>query len=368
MSSGVPVGRTEIVSSPAMRRVSRAGQSERWRIGRGRLIRGDAAIELRRLRAGAYPLIFADPPFNIGKVYGDSVAAADRRDPADYLAWCRQWLDQLVRLLSPGGSLFVYNLPRWNVHLAAHLEQSLTFRHWIAIDIKYSLPVPRRLYPAHYSLLYFIKGDRARTFNPPRQPMLTCRHCGMEVKDYGGHKDKLNPSGFTLSDVWSDLSPVRHKRFKAAYREGNRLPVKMMDRILDLASVPGDLVLDPFAGSGTTLVTAQLKGRRWTGIEIESVEPILERFRTLGPDRAILADLERSKNRLFTEEALALRNASGHKLGAYRLMLEHELDAHGGNGAEPVQSPIWSESPLADRGAPQVRRVKETDAEAAPRN
>lgn len=324
-----------------IRRISdSADGAEQWRTARGRLIRGDAVKVLRGLRTGAYPLIFADPPFNLGKVYGESLAQADMRDPEEYLAWCREWLGELVRLLAPGGALFVYNLPRWNIHLAAHLEKALTFRHWIAVDMKYSLPVPRRLYPAHYSLLYFIKGEKPRTFEPPRQPMVTCRHCGMELKDYGGYKKDLNPAGFNLSDVWSDLSPVRHKRFKSRYREGNQLPLKMMDRILDIASRPGDLVLDPFAGSGTTLVAAELKGRRWTGIEVESVEPIVERFRSLDNDRHLLAQAERSKNRLFTTEALALREASGHDLGAYRLLAEHELEAHRKNGSNSAPT-LW---------------------------
>lgn len=169
----------------------------------------------------------------------------------------------------------------------------------------------------------------------------------MELPDYGGYKDRLNPEGFNLPDVWTDLSPVRHKRFKSPYREGNQLPIKMLDRILDIASAPGDLVLDPFAGSGTSLAAAELKGRRWTGIEIESVEAIVERFRDLAPDRAALAGLAKQKNRLFTAEALALRAASGHKLGKFRLLQEHELEAHGPNSAAPAQSRAEGPGPRA---------------------
>lgn len=302
------------------------GRREEWRTPLGRLVRGDCLRVLPRLRAETFDLIFADPPFNIGKVYGEDVD--DLRDPVDYLDWCRVWLDHLVRLLAPGGSLFIYNLPRWNIHLAQHLEQSLTFRHWIAVDMKYSLPVPGRLYPAHYSLLYFCKGKKPRTFAPPRQPMVTCRHCGMELKDYGGYKSKLNPLGFNLSDVWSDLSPVRHKSVKRTTRVGNQLPLKMLDRILDIASRPGDRVLDPFAGSGTTLVAAELKRRRWTGIEIETIAPIVERFRGITVERTLLHDIEQKKNRLFLDEVLALREAKGHTLGAYRSLIDHRDRGH----------------------------------------
>lgn len=308
------------------------GAQEGWRSDLGRLYKDDALGVLKRLPPGSVDLAFADPPFNIGKVYGDSVD--DERDREAYLAWCRAWLDELVRVLADGGSLFVYNLPRWNVHIAAHLERELTFRHWIAVDIKYYFPIRGRLYPAHYSLLYFCKGPKPKTFTPPRQPMIVCRHCGMELKDYGGYKDKLDPSGFNLSDVWADLSPVRHHRYKRRQQGLNELPLKMLDRIIDMASKPGDSVLDPFAGSGTTLVAAELKRRRWIGVEIEDVGPIIERFRTIDEDRKVLADLERSKNRLFTDDALALRQRRGQPLGRYRILdsqrslLEPSSDGH----------------------------------------
>ena len=82
------------------------------------------------------------------------------------------------------------------------------------IDIKYSLPIQKRLYPSHYALLYFIKGDKPAIFHPDRQPVSCCRHCGGELRDYGGYKDKMNPKGVNLSDVWTDIPPVRHAKYK----------------------------------------------------------------------------------------------------------------------------------------------------------
>src|SRR5229473_3576343 len=92
------------------------------------------------------------------------------------------WLDECIRTLIPGGSLFLYNLPKWNIPLGTYLGQSLTFRNWIAVDIKFGLPIPGRLYPSHYSLLYYTKG-KPKTFNRPRVPIPVCRHCGGEIKD-----------------------------------------------------------------------------------------------------------------------------------------------------------------------------------------
>jgi site-specific DNA-methyltransferase (adenine-specific) len=308
--------------APIRRRDDAPGGREEWTTSLGRLVQGDAPAVLRAFRNETYELAFADPPFNLGKDYGGNVN--DRRSQEEYLVWCHAWLDELVRLLKPGGALFLYNLPRWNVHLAAFLETRMTFRNWIAVEMRSSFPIAGRLYPAHYSLLYFTKGSRALRFNPPRLPMVTCRRCGAEVKDYGGYKEKLDPTGFNLSDVWSDLSPVRHPRYKTPNRPMNQLPLKMLDRILDIATEPGDRVLDPFAGSGTTLVAAELKGRRWTGIEIESLAPIVSRLQDLEPDRAHLEDIGRAKNRLFTDETLSLRRRHHIKLGKYRVLIEQE--------------------------------------------
>jgi site-specific DNA-methyltransferase (adenine-specific) len=77
---------------------------DRWSSDLGELIRGDVLDVTRGLEDASYDLIFADPPFNIGKAYGASVD--DERERESYLDWCRSWLDELVRLLAPGGSLF----------------------------------------------------------------------------------------------------------------------------------------------------------------------------------------------------------------------------------------------------------------------
>jgi len=107
-------------------------------------------------------------------------------------------------------------------------------------------------------------------------------------------------------------------------RSQNQLPLKMLDRILDMASRPGDRILDPFAGSGTTLVAAELKHRHWVGIEIESVEPIVGRFETIEQDTEHLDALARSKNRLFTDDALRIRKKRGRPIGNFRILDSQE--------------------------------------------
>lgn len=153
----------------------------------------------------------------------------------------------------------------------------LLFRHWIAVSMKLSLPIPKRLYPAHYSLLYFTKGA-PKTFNKIRTPIELCRHCGKEIKDYGGHRKSMNPNGVNLSDVWNDIAPVRHHKFKHNKRTENQLSTKLLERIILMTTNEGDIVVDPFGGGGTTFAVCEAKLRRWIGIEIEDITPIKERI------------------------------------------------------------------------------------------
>jgi site-specific DNA-methyltransferase (adenine-specific) len=251
-----------------------------FRSGFGELYQGDCLDLLKRIDAGSIDLIFADPPFNLGKNYGKKIN--DLRGEEEYLAWCREWINASVPVLKEGGAFYLYNLPKWNVELGYYLrEAGLTFRHWIAIDIKMSLPIPGRLYPSHYSLLYYTKG-KPKTFQRPRLPIPACRHCGGDIKDYGGHRNKLHPDGINLSDVWLDIPPVRHRSTKK--RGANELSIKLLQRVLDISSEPGDLVLDPFGGSGTTYFVAEQMKRRWVGIELGDVDPIIRRLRGEKPN------------------------------------------------------------------------------------
>ena len=281
----------------------------------GVLYNADCLDVIPHIEPESVHCVFADPPFNLGKDYGRKVD--DALAAEEYLTWCHRWSDELVRVLAPGGALFLYNLPRWNIHLAPYLARDLTFKHWIAVDIKFSLPIRNRLYPSHYSLLYFIKGPRPRVFHPPRLPLQTCRHCGGEIRDYGGYKDRMNPRGVNLTDVWTDIPPVRHRRYKT--RGANELSLRMMDRVLDIATGAGDLVLDPFGGAGTTFAACELKDRRWIGSEIGDCEPIVARLSDLAAEREQLAGIRSRTNVLFTDEALKLRQRHGHDTSRYRL-------------------------------------------------
>jgi site-specific DNA-methyltransferase (adenine-specific) len=242
----------------------------------GILFQMDCLDFLPTLPSETVHCVFADPPFNLNKYYGNGFGD-DARAEGAYLAWCYRWIEECSRVLVPGGALFIYALPRWAFRFAAKLDEPMQFCHWIALTMKGSFPRGQKLYPAHYALLYFTKGA-PRVFNRLRLPIPTCRHCGGDLKDYGGHRKYLNPAGLNLTDFWEDTSPNRHKGWKT--RPGvNELKPMIPARAIEISTRPGDIVLDPFGGGGTTYQEAERLGRFWIGCEIGDCDAIEKRMR-----------------------------------------------------------------------------------------
>ena len=282
----------------------------------GKLYKGDCLKMLQtKIQDNSVDCVFADPPFNLSKNYGNNIN--DKRSEEDYLEWTYLWLDLCFDKLKEGGSLFVFNIPKWSVHISKYLSQKMTFRNWIAVDMTFSMPIPNKLYPSHYSLLYFTKGSKPNVFTPPRIPMLTCKKCGHEQKDYGGYKKKINAKGFNLRDVWTDIPPVRHSKYKN--REANELSVKLVSRVLDLSTKEGDLVLDPFGGSGTTFAVSEIMNRKWIGAELGDCEPIISRLKNLNDDKNKLFEYNKVKDILFTDEDLFNRYRYDLPLDSYNV-------------------------------------------------
>ncbi|MCR9252816.1 MAG: site-specific DNA-methyltransferase [bacterium] len=287
----------------------------------GQLYQGDCIELMKSLDDNSVDMVFADPPFNLNKDYPSGMN--DNIKEIEYLKWSEKWLLESCRILKDGGSLLIWNLPKWNIQYAKFLTNYLNFRHWIAVDIKYSLPISGRLYPSHYSLLYFTKGNKKHTFHPDRLPMEVCNKCYNELKDYGGYKSKMNPNGINQSDVWYDIPPVRHNKFKAR-KEANELSIKLLDRIIEMSTNPGDLIFDPFGGAGTTYITSELKDRRWIGIELGTVQPIIDRFNRIDDERDLMERYRSSYNQLFPQKIKVNRKKRG--IWTDDTFLEKDLD------------------------------------------
>lgn len=258
----------------------------------GLLYQADCLDLFATIKDESIDCVFADPPFNLGKVYGEGGEVNDALARRDYLKWSFAWLDEGVRVLRPGGALFVYILPQWGYHLAAHLDDhGMMFRHWIALSMKGSFPRGRKLYPAHYGLLYFTKGE-PKTFNRVRLPIPTCRHCGRDIKDYGGHRKYLNPAGLNVTDFWDDTAPARHRKFKTRWHV-NELKPMIPDRCVQVTTNAGEIIMDPFGGGGSSYEAAQALKRYWIGSEITDCQPIArrlaDRFPAGRPPKKLLA-------------------------------------------------------------------------------
>jgi site-specific DNA-methyltransferase (adenine-specific) len=236
---------------------------------------GDCISFLHRVEVlhpkGLFDLAFADPPYNLEKNYSQwDDAMADQH----YLDWCNQWLAGMAATLKPGGSLFVLNLPKWAIYHAAFLQRHLDFRHWIAWD---ALSDPRgKLMPAHYALLWFTKPGGKPVCNytplgtkprpdfvaPPDAPQYCLRAKCVQQRKALGDDAKVE-----LTDIWSDIHRIKHKRDRDAHP--CQLPEKLMERIIKLASKPGDVVFDPFCGAGTTAIAALKLGRKFVTTELD---------------------------------------------------------------------------------------------------
>lgn len=241
----------------------------------GVLFAEDCLKVLENMKSEVVDCVFADPPFNLGKDYKNGFK--DKVGETEYFEWCYRWISECSRVLKPGGAFFLYALPELAVRFAQYMNETLTFRHWIALTMKGSFSRGKKLYPAHYALLYYIRGNVPKTFNRVRVPIPTCRHCGKEIKDYGGHRNKLNPAGLNLTDFWEDTSPNRHKKYKV--RQGvNELKLVIPERAILMSTDQDDIVLDPFGGGGTTFQAAEKNLRNWIGMELFDCEYIKKRL------------------------------------------------------------------------------------------
>lgn len=230
---------------------------------KNKIIVGDSLKILKKIPSESIDMVFADPPFNLKKKY---TKYEDKKNIEEYLSWCYKWLDEMVRIVKPTGSIFVHNIPKWLTYFAEHLNKKANFRHWISWDSG-GAPLGKTLLPNHYGFLFYTKSPKDFKFYDVRAPHKKCRVCGEFIKDYGGKKSQMHLFGYLLSDVWTDIHRIRHKVRRDEHP--CQLPIPILERIILMSTDPGDLVLDPFIGAGTTAIAAKQLGRSYIGIDID---------------------------------------------------------------------------------------------------
>lgn len=230
-----------------------------------KIILGDCLEVMKDIPDNSVDMTFADPPFNLKKKYNHY---EDTKEKEEYLEWCNKWMNEMVRITKPSGSIFVHNIPRWLSHFAEYLNKIAYFRHWITWDSG-GAPMGKTLLPNHYGILYYTKSKSYKDFKfyDIRYPHSRCRVCKEFLKDYGGKKDQAHGFGPLLSDVWSDIHRIRHKKRRDEHP--CQLPVPLLERLILMSTDEGDIVFDPFIGTGTTAVAAKRLGRKYIGIDID---------------------------------------------------------------------------------------------------
>ena len=228
-----------------------------------RIIRGDCLEIMKNIPDNSVDITFADPTFNLKKKYN---GYKDNKEFAPYLKWCKQWIEEMVRITKTTGSIFVHNIPKWLTYYADFLNEIAYFKHWIAWDAP-TAPMGKSLQPSHYGILYYVKDPKKNKFYELRYPHKRCRKCSYLLKDYGGKKATLHPFGPLVSDVWTDIHRIKHNKYRDEHP--CQLPIHLLERIILMTTDEGDIVLDPFIGTGTTAIAAKRLGRKFIGIDID---------------------------------------------------------------------------------------------------
>jgi site-specific DNA-methyltransferase (adenine-specific) len=227
-----------------------------------KIIQGDCLEVMRKIPDNSVDVTFADPPFNLKKKYNSYY---DKQEVEQYLSWSKEWLKEMVRITKPTGSIFVHNIPKWLIYFGSYLNEIAIFRHWIAWDAM-SSPIGKTLLPNLYGILYYVKSDQFK-FYDIRRLHKRCRNCHYILQDYGGKKDQMHQFGPLVSDVWTDIHRIRHKKRRDEHP--CQLPIPLLERLLLMSTDEGDIVLDPFIGTGTTAIAAKRLGRKFIGIDID---------------------------------------------------------------------------------------------------
>ncbi len=226
---------------------------------------GDAADFLSRLAPGSVDLLIADPPYNKGKDFGNN---RDRR--SDYEAWTARWLDLAKRSLAADGSIYVCSAWERSGLVQRLLEERFVVRNRITWKRDKGRGARANWKNNHEDIWFATAGD-CYTFNleavKVRKPVIApYRDAAGRPKDWtesaAGRHRMTHPS-----NIWTDLV-VPFWSMHENTPHPTQKPERLVERILQASSRPGDLVVDPFLGSGTTAVVARRLERRFAGVDL----------------------------------------------------------------------------------------------------
>jgi site-specific DNA-methyltransferase (adenine-specific) len=262
------------------------------------VIQGDCLGRLAELPAASVDLAFADPPFNIGYEYDHY---DDRRHGSEYLTWTERWLAAVARVLKPTASVYVAIGDEYAAEVKTRLDAlGLTMRNWIVWHYTFGVSCTKKFNRSHAHIFYYVVDPKRFTFHADAVRVPSARQTTYADR-------RANPLGKLPDDTWV-LRPQEDERFFGpgtdtwyvprvcgTFKERGghpcQMPLALLERIVRVSTGPGDLVLDPFAGSGTTLAAAKKLGRHYIGIELSEnyADLIRERLTRVVVDRVATA-------------------------------------------------------------------------------
>ena len=241
------------------------------------IIAGNSIEVLNNGPEGWIDLVFADPPFNIGYLYH---GYEDRLKSDDYLRFSKDWMSAVHRALKPTGSFYLAIGDDYAADLCVIARREIGFhmRNWIIWHYTFGQQPKNKFARSHTHLLYFTKDKNVFTFNADAVRVASARQTTY-------NDSRANPKGKLPDDVWylrpqeapeplfaAEGDTWNVSRVCGTFKEregwhGCQMPMGVLDRVIRSSSHPGDLVVDPFNGSGTTVVSAALLDRRYIGID-----------------------------------------------------------------------------------------------------
>lgn len=244
---------------------------------RDRVTCGDCLEILPRLPDGCADLVFADPPYNVGKDFGrsaDGEATRCRWSRREYDAWLDAWLGQCARLLRPGGSLYVCCDWRFSGATQASLErQGLVVRSRITWQRDKGRGAKRNWKNVLEDIFFATRGEDYAfdldAVKVRKRVVAPYRDGDGRPKDWQEEPDGRRFRMTCPPNLWTDLT-VPFWSMPENTPHPAQKPEALVERILNASSRPGDLVLDPFLGSGTTAVVARRLGRHFVGTELNA--------------------------------------------------------------------------------------------------
>jgi site-specific DNA-methyltransferase (adenine-specific) len=241
------------------------------------ILHRDCLEALAELPPGVVDLAFADPPFNIGYDYD---VYNDDQEASSYLDWSRRWIAAVHRVLTPTGTFWLAIGDEYAAELKLIAQKDVGFhcRSWVVWYYTFGVNCTRKFSRSHAHLFHFTKDPKTFTFNDEAIRVPSARQ--LVYAD-----GRANPQGRLPDDTWilrpqdvadgfrAEDDTWYFPRVAGTFKEragfhGCQMPEQLLGRIIKCCSNPGDLVLDPFSGSATTLAVAKKLGRRWLGFDL----------------------------------------------------------------------------------------------------